>query len=257
MSEERGFLPEDDRTKKFAVSTTEATAEEFKRLAESAGLSQKDLFAAMIDLYKANNAVAGVNKAKEIQDLTRHLKRVEEIFVAVVNELGDCREEAQRSIQMLQRQKNEEIDLLKQELQSLRSLYYEQRNKAEEYERTANEARRTIELIEKANARLDEENNVLRQRLQELEQLGEEKTRLLQENETLAARVLAYQAEIEKLKLEHDKEKFQLERALTAAADEQKRKMDAEMDALKARIHELETEKNKIFEELLRLRAER
>lgn len=306
MSDERDVFQgaEDDRTKKFAVSTTEATADEFKKLADNLGLSQKDLFGAMIELYKASNAVAGVSKVKEIQDLSRHLKRVEEIFVGVVNELGDCREESQRTIQTLHqehtekiRQKNEEIDSLKLDLQTVRTMYQEQREKAEEQERIASEARRTIDLIEKANARLEEDNNILRQRVQNLEQLDQENkdlqnqvSELQKESEALSSQVAelekaaemkaaAHKEELEKIKsdhkvaiekikaehraeidkshLAHEKEKFQLEKTLAAAADELKKRKDVEIDDLKARMHEMETEKNKMVEELLTLRAEK
>lgn len=307
MSEERENLPigtEEDKPYKYAVSTTTKIADEFRNLAKNIGLEQGELFSSMIELFKASNVFHGVNKTKEIQDLGRHLRRVEEIFVAVVNELGDCREESQRTVQTLLQEstekirlKGEEIDSLKLDLQTVRTMYQEQKEKAEDQERTASEARRTIELIEKANARLEEDNNILRQRVQNLEQLDQENkdlqnqvSELQKESEALSSQVAVlekaaemkaaahkeeidkiksdhkvtvekikaeHKAEIDKSHLAHEKEKFQLEKTLAAAADELKKRKDVEIDDLKTRMHEMETEKNKMVEELLTLRAEK
>ncbi len=305
MAEENDKLPvqqEEDKPYKYAVSTTTKTAEEFRELAESVGLNQGELFSGMIRMYKASNAANGVNKAKEIQDLGRHLNRVEEIFVALVNELGDYKEQAQREIQTLTlenaeklRVKGEEIDELKMNLQTMKEMYREQTDRAEKVEKTAEEARRTIELIEKANRRLEEENDTLRTRVQDLEALAIENNELKKQagdlrkdydasisklaaleqtteqkaaeykekiekiraghKEELEKLKLAHKAESERLRLEHEREKFEIEKALTNAADELKAKKDSEIDGLKNRVYELETEKNKLVEELLKLRA--
>jgi len=305
MTEENGKLPvqpEEDRPYKYAVSTTTKTAEEFRDLADSVGLHQGELFSGMIKMYKASNAVNGVNKTKEIQDLGRHLNRVEEIFVALVNELGDCREQAQRDFQTLTSEnaeklqaKGEEIDQLKANLQTMKEMHQEEKDRAEELEKAAGEAKQTNELIAKANIRLEEENEAFRQRVQKLEHLAVENNelknqmeKLRKENEASVLKLaaleekaeqkvveykekiekirvghreelekikLAHKAETGKIQLDHEREKFEVEKTMGTAADELKVKKDNEIDGLKNRVYELETEKNKLIEELLKLQT--
>jgi myosin heavy subunit len=306
MSEnyERNETAEVDKATKYAVTTTENTAEEFRKLADGLGITQKDLFSSMIELFKASNAVNGVNKTKELQDLGRHLKRIEEIYVALVNELGDHKQDSKLAIEQLMtdhteklKLKNEEIDRLNLDLDVTKELFKEAQAKAEQAIKTQASTEQILDVIKKANQRLEEDNNTLEERNKQLEPLYEENmklqqesnviidnnTKLQQENESFLKKVSELEPYVEKsgqlqevvnrltqekeaqdrnhkkaideMQLQHKMDLFELEKKLSAETRKALDQKDSEIDELRIKLHELETDKNKLLEDFLKLQA--
>jgi DNA repair exonuclease SbcCD ATPase subunit len=76
----------------FSAKIDEGLKAKFEEMAQSAGTTQKDFFSRLISAYETAQVRESVAAVKEIEQLSHHLDRVQEIFIGLVKESQDRQE---------------------------------------------------------------------------------------------------------------------------------------------------------------------
>jgi DNA repair exonuclease SbcCD ATPase subunit len=76
----------------FSAKIDEGLKAKFEEMAQGAGTTQKDFFSRLISAYETAQVRESVATVKEIEQLSHHLDRVQEIFIGLVKESQDRQE---------------------------------------------------------------------------------------------------------------------------------------------------------------------
>lgn len=284
------MLAYDDVAKK-TISTTQGISDEFDKLADAAETEKGKFFKQLIDHWKATGVPSVLDKTKEIQDLDRHIVRIKEIYLSLIGESADRKEEFERKLALVEteyqlrlKDKDDELEQKDSSLKGVTELYEDQLKDNEKLVNDIAEVKKTLVLTERVVGNLETEKTGLERRIADLEPLAEankelqringalekdvkglaeKKAELIKEAENrekehgrqIEALNSQFGTKIELLKLEHEKAVLELRKQFADELAKLKEANDAVVDGLKNRIHDLESEKNGLLEEILKLKT--
>lgn len=234
---------------------------------EQSKMTNKDFMSRLVECYEANQARESLGQVKELEQLSHHLSRVQEIYISMVKATQDRQEadaarisKAETNAQAAKAEAHERekmaaeaIDSANERVQQAEgraALIREQADKelsemkdslAREKEAREQSAR-LASLAEQAASAAQEKAEALEEQAKKAEQFRQERDEFAQNNKTLENKVDQLQAQLEQTRMEAQKE---LDVQAGRVKEQIERLYEQHRDAMTRALEKAEVEKDK------------